>query len=207
METSAQPYTGETPICYNKLYIMAVAVIGAIVVLNLAHATGLRDDVLDFYASSPPGLLRVVALPSAIGQSGFSSLRQLPGGYHCGTQPAPPAVRNVAVGSLSGRTRTKNFSKDVTSAPRGAPITPPLQPYQGSPDHALGTMTHFEPKAETEHPTKLRSAAVKALQRAARQNDPREFDRLTRHALRLLQQARAIRYGLRPPTGGTAVLR
>jgi hypothetical protein len=68
-------------------------------------------------------------------------------------------------------------------------------------------MTDFQPEGETEDPNKLRSAAVKALQSAARQDDPREFDRLTRHALRLLRRARAIRDGLRDRTGGTPALR
>jgi hypothetical protein len=43
----------------------------------------------------------------------------------------------------------------------------------------------------------LRNAAVEALQSAARQSDPREFDRLTRLALRLIEWARAIRRGRR----------
>ena len=64
-------------------------------------------------------------------------------------------------------------------------------------------MTHFEP----EDPTNLRNAAVKALQSAVRQHDPHEFDRLTRHALRLLQRARAIGHGLRARTGGTRSVR
>jgi hypothetical protein len=46
-----------------------------------------------------------------------------------------------------------------------------------------------------EDPKKLRSAAVDALQEAARQSDPREFNRLTRHALALIERARAIRRG------------
>jgi hypothetical protein len=43
----------------------------------------------------------------------------------------------------------------------------------------------------------LRDAAVEALQSAARQSDPREFDRLTRLALRLIEWARALRRGSR----------
>ena len=38
----------------------------------------------------------------------------------------------------------------------------------------------------------LRSAAVDALQNAARQTDPQEFNRLTRHALALIERSRAI---------------
>jgi len=80
----------------------------------------------------------------------------------------------------------------------------PLQPcIRGSRVHARGAMTHSEPIHEAEDPATLRNAAVKALQSAVRQNDPHEFDRLTRHALRLFQRARAIGYGLRPRTGGT----
>lgn len=54
-------------------------------------------------------------------------------------------------------------------------------------------MTDTEPEGATEDPTELRSAAVEALQSAVRQSDPREFDRLTRHALALIDRARAIR--------------
>lgn len=68
-------------------------------------------------------------------------------------------------------------------------------------------MTHSEPESETEDPANLRDAAVKALQSAVRQKDPHEFDRLTRHALRLLQRARAIGRGLRARTGGAPGLR
>jgi len=64
-------------------------------------------------------------------------------------------------------------------------------------------MTHREPKRETEDPTHLRNAAVKALQSAVRQRDPHEFDRLTRHELGLLQRARAIGRRLRAGTRGT----
>lgn len=68
-------------------------------------------------------------------------------------------------------------------------------------------MTHSEPEGKTEDPVNLRKAAVKALQSAVRQHDPREFDRLTRHALRLLQRARAIGHGLRARTGGMLPVR
>ena len=58
-------------------------------------------------------------------------------------------------------------------------------------------MTELEPRSEAEEATELRSAAVVSLQSAARQSDPREFDRLTRHALRLVELARAIQHGRR----------
>lgn len=53
-------------------------------------------------------------------------------------------------------------------------------------------MTDLDPREEEEDPKELRSAAVDALQEAARQSDPREFNRLTRHALALIERARAI---------------
>jgi hypothetical protein len=56
-------------------------------------------------------------------------------------------------------------------------------------------MSDFEPRSAEEEAEDLRDAAVEALQSAARQNDPREFDRLTRLALRLIEWARAIRRG------------
>ena len=56
-------------------------------------------------------------------------------------------------------------------------------------------MTDLDPREEEEDPNELRSAAVDALRDAARQNDPREFNRLTRHALALIERARAIRLG------------
>ena len=68
-------------------------------------------------------------------------------------------------------------------------------------------MTHFEPEGEPEDTADLRNAAVKALQSAVRQHDPHEFDRLTRHALGLLQRARAIGRRLRAGTGGTPAAR
>lgn len=56
-------------------------------------------------------------------------------------------------------------------------------------------MTDFGRPEESEDPNELRSAAVDALQNAARQSDPREFNRLTRHALALIERARTIRHG------------
>jgi hypothetical protein len=56
-------------------------------------------------------------------------------------------------------------------------------------------MTDFGRPEESEDPNKLRSAAVDALQNAARQSDPQEFNRLTRHALALIERARAIGRG------------
>lgn len=56
-------------------------------------------------------------------------------------------------------------------------------------------MTDLDPSEEAEDPQKLRSAAVDALKDAARQSDPQEFNRLTRHALALIERARAIRHG------------
>ena len=56
-------------------------------------------------------------------------------------------------------------------------------------------MTDFDRPEEPEDPKELRSAAVDALKAAARQSDPQEFNRLTRHALALIERARAIRHG------------
>ena len=56
-------------------------------------------------------------------------------------------------------------------------------------------MTDLDPQDESEDPQELRSAAVDALKDAARQSDPQEFNRLTRHALALIERARAIRHG------------
>ena len=53
-------------------------------------------------------------------------------------------------------------------------------------------MTELDPEKEEDKPATLRSAAVEALQSAARQSDPKEFDRLTRYALALIERARAI---------------
>ena len=53
-------------------------------------------------------------------------------------------------------------------------------------------MTEFEPDWEENDPEALRSAAVEVLQSAARQSDPKESDRLTRHGLALIERARAI---------------
>jgi hypothetical protein len=56
-------------------------------------------------------------------------------------------------------------------------------------------MTDLDRPEEPEDPNELRSAAVDALKDAARQSDPREFNRLTRHALALIERASAIRQG------------
>ena len=56
-------------------------------------------------------------------------------------------------------------------------------------------MTDLDPREEEEDPKELRSAAVDALRDAARQSDPQEFNRLTRHALALIERARAIGHG------------
>ncbi|HKM72663.1 MAG TPA: hypothetical protein VJX94_21810 [Stellaceae bacterium] len=53
-------------------------------------------------------------------------------------------------------------------------------------------MTELDPEREEDEPETLRSAAVEALQSAARQSDPEESDRLTRHGLALIERARAI---------------
>jgi hypothetical protein len=53
-------------------------------------------------------------------------------------------------------------------------------------------MIELEPEREEDEPEALRSAAVEALQSAARQSDPKESDRLTRHGLALIERARAI---------------
>ena len=53
-------------------------------------------------------------------------------------------------------------------------------------------MTELDPEREEDEPETLRSAAVAALQSAARQSDPKESDRLTRHGLALIERARAI---------------
>ena len=52
-------------------------------------------------------------------------------------------------------------------------------------------------QAREEERAALRSAAVEALRNAARQKDPREFDRLTRYALGLIERARAVGQGRR----------
>ena len=56
-------------------------------------------------------------------------------------------------------------------------------------------MTNRDSPEGPEDPKELRSAAVDALQNAARQTDPQEFNRLTRHALALIERARAIGHG------------
>ena len=53
-------------------------------------------------------------------------------------------------------------------------------------------MTELEPEREEDEPEALRSAAVEALQSAARQSDPKESDRLTRYGLALIERARAV---------------
>jgi hypothetical protein len=53
-----------------------------------------------------------------------------------------------------------------------------------------------EPKqAREEEPAALRSAAIEVLRNAARQKDPREFDRLTRYGLAPIERARAVGQG------------
>jgi hypothetical protein len=54
-------------------------------------------------------------------------------------------------------------------------------------------VTELDPEEQDDEPATLRSAVVEALQSAARQNDPKELDRLTRYALALIERARAIR--------------
>ena len=56
-------------------------------------------------------------------------------------------------------------------------------------------MADFGRLEEPEDPKALRRAAVDTLRDAARQTDPREFSRLTRHALALIERARAIAHG------------
>ena len=64
-------------------------------------------------------------------------------------------------------------------------------------------MTEFDAEREEEESTAaLRSAAVEALQSAARQRDPKEFDRLTRYALGLIERARAITHRRRGGISG-----
>lgn len=60
-------------------------------------------------------------------------------------------------------------------------------------------MTELKPEREQDEPEALRSAAVEALQSAAREGDPKESDRLTRHGLALIERARAIRHRPRSP--------
>ena len=47
-------------------------------------------------------------------------------------------------------------------------------------------------QAREEEPAALRRAAIEALRNAARQKDPKEFDRLTRYGLGLIERARAL---------------
>jgi hypothetical protein len=65
-------------------------------------------------------------------------------------------------------------------------------------------MTGLGRPNKPEDPQQLRSAAVDALKDAARQSDPREFSRLTRHALALIERARAIGHGRPHPALETA---
>src|SRR5271166_1476101 len=64
-------------------------------------------------------------------------------------------------------------------------------------------MTDLESGSNEEKATALRSAAAECLQSAARQSDPREFDRLTRHALGLIERARAIQRRRRRAVSGS----
>jgi aquaporin Z len=81
-------------------------------------------------------------------------------------------------------------------------------------------MTDAKPRSDDKEAAELRRAATESLKSAARQRDPREFDRLTRHALDLIARARAIENGGRrdvsrssgaggapDDVGGSAVLR
>ena len=65
-------------------------------------------------------------------------------------------------------------------------------------------MTDLDRPEGPEDPKELRSAAVDALQNAARQTDPQEFNRLTRHALALIERARAIGHARQHAVPGAA---
>jgi hypothetical protein len=65
-------------------------------------------------------------------------------------------------------------------------------------------MADFDRLEQPEDRKALRRAAVDTLRDAARQTDPREFSRLTRHALALIERARAIGHG-RQHSGGEAL--
>jgi hypothetical protein len=80
--------------------------------------------------------------------------------------------------------QNRNFLQSATAAAA----------YTQHRDHAVGCHDRTRSPKEEDEPATLRSAAVDALQSAARQNDPKEFDRLTRHALTLIERARAIGY-------------
>lgn len=56
-------------------------------------------------------------------------------------------------------------------------------------------MTDFDRPEEPEDRTSFAARLSNALKDAARQSDPREFNRLTRHALALIERARAIGHG------------
>jgi hypothetical protein len=64
-------------------------------------------------------------------------------------------------------------------------------------------VTYSDLPPEEEGAVELRSPRrrVSKEKRAVRQSDPREFDRLTRHALGLIERARAIQRGQRPVRG------
>src|SRR5271168_4215572 len=68
-------------------------------------------------------------------------------------------------------------------------------------------MTDPESESDEEKARELRSAAAECLQSAARQSDPREFDRLTRHALGLIERARAIQHRQRRAASRTPMSR
>ena len=65
-------------------------------------------------------------------------------------------------------------------------------------------MTGLGRPNKPEDPQQLRNAAVDALKDAARQSDPQEFSRLTRHALALIERARAIGHSRPHPASETA---
>ena len=58
-------------------------------------------------------------------------------------------------------------------------------------------MTDAKPRSDEKEVAQFRRAAIESLKDAARQSDPREFDRLTRQALDLIARARAIEHGWR----------
>jgi hypothetical protein len=64
-------------------------------------------------------------------------------------------------------------------------------------------MTDLESGFNEEKAIALRSAAAECLQSATRQSDPLEFDRLTRHALGLIERARAIQHRRRRAVSGS----
>ena len=92
-----------------------------------------------------------------------------------------------------------HLRKDQTSRPQGLPIRERHRPIEDAVIRRSGAMGDLEPRSEAVEARELRTAAAASLQSAARQRDPGEFDRLTRHALRLIELARAIQYGRRRP--------